>query len=153
MMPKDKSPGLDGWTQELFQHFFDIMGKDRLDAVEESRTFDKVCGSLNATFLTLNPKEPKPVSFHEYRPIVLCNFVYKVITKLIASRIKDKLASCISEEQFGFLKDRLIFDAIGLAQECMHSSKSKKMSSLILKLDLKKAYDKVSWNFLRMLLI
>jgi hypothetical protein len=59
----------------------------------------------------------------------------------------------ISKEQFGFLKDRLTFDVIGLAQECMHSSKSKMMSSLILKLGLKKAYDKVSWKFLRMLLI
>jgi hypothetical protein len=133
--------------------FLILWVKILLNAVEESRTSGKVCGSLNATFLTLIPKEEKPNSFHEYRPISLCNFVYKVITKLIASRIKDKLASCISNEQFGFLKDRLISDAIGLAQECMHSSKSKKMSSLILKLDLKKAYDKVSWSFLRMLLI
>jgi hypothetical protein len=107
-MPKDKSLGLDGWTQELFHNFFDIMGTDLLNAIEESRLSGKVCGSLNSTFLNLIPKESKPSSFNEYKPIALCNFVYKVITKIIASRIKEKLASCISVEQFGFLKDRLI---------------------------------------------
>jgi hypothetical protein len=42
---------------------------------------------------------------------------------------------------------------VGIAQECLHTAKSKKLSSIILKLDLKKAYDKVSWQFLRLLLI
>jgi hypothetical protein len=95
----------------------------------------------------------KPSSFNEFRPIALCNFAYKVISKIIANHIKDKLASCLSQEQFGFLKDRLIFDVVGLAQECFHTVKTKKLSSIILKLDLKKAYDNVSWQFLRLLLI
>jgi hypothetical protein len=67
--------------------------------------------------------------------------------------LKDKLASCISEEQFGFLRERLIFYVVGLAQECMHYAKTKKLKSLILKLDLRKSYDRVYWNFLRLMLI
>jgi hypothetical protein len=59
--------------------------------------------------------------------------------------MKDKLASCISFQQIAFFKDQLIFDDVGIAQECLHIAKSEKMSSIILKLDLKKAYDKVSW--------
>jgi hypothetical protein len=55
-------------------------------------------------------------------------------------------------EQFGFLKDRLIFDAVGITQECLHTTKTKKQNSVFLKLDLKKAYDNVSWQFLRLLL-
>jgi hypothetical protein len=143
-MPKDKSHGLDGWTQELFHHFFDIMGNDLLGAIEESRISGKVIGSLNATFVALIPKDSKPASFNDFRPIALCNFVYKVILKIIANRLKGKLASGISSEQFGFLKDRMIFYVVGLAQECMHTVKTRKMKSLILKLDLRKAYDKVS---------
>jgi hypothetical protein len=151
-MPKDKSPGPDGWTQELFQSFFEILGEDLHKAIEESRISGFILGSLNATFFALIPKVNKPGNFHDFRPIALCNFVYKVISKIIATRIKTKLAVCISHEQFGFLKDRLIFDVVGIAQECLHSAKTKNLSAIILKLDLKKSYDKVSWQFLRLML-
>ena len=66
--------------------------------------------------------------------------------------MKTKLAACISFEKFGFLKDRLIFDVVGITQECLQTAKSNKLSTIILKLDLKKAYDKARWKFLRMLL-
>jgi hypothetical protein len=151
-MPKDKSPGPDGWTQELFQHFFEIMGMDMLNVVEESRLTGKILGALNATFFTLIPKSSKPVNFNDFRPIALCNFMYKVISKTIANRLKDTLAKCISFEQFGFLKDRLIFDAVGITQESLHSAKLKKLNAVILKLDLKRAYDSVSWQYLYLLL-
>jgi hypothetical protein len=81
----------------------------------------------------------------------LCNFAYNVISKVIASRIKDTLAKCISTEKFGFLKDRLIFDAVGITQECLHFAKLRKLNSVILKLDLRRAYDNVSWQFLHLL--
>jgi hypothetical protein len=108
---------------------------------------------LNATFVALIPKESKPATFNDFRPKTLCNFAYKVITKIIANRLKGKLASSISAEQFGFLKDKLIFYAVRLAQECMRSIKTRKMKSLILKLDLRKAFDRVSWHYLQMKLI
>jgi hypothetical protein len=91
-MPKDKIPGPDGWTQELFQSFFEILGKDLHSAIEESRLTGYIPGTLNATFFTLIPKVNKPRNFHDFRPIALCNFVYKVISKIIATRIKTKLS-------------------------------------------------------------
>jgi hypothetical protein len=65
--------------------------------------------------VALIPKESKPATFNDFIPIALCNFAYKVITKIIANRLKGKLASCIYAKQFGFLKDKLIFYAVGLA--------------------------------------
>jgi len=53
----------------------------------------------------------------------------------------------------GFLKGRQILDAIGTAQECIHSIKTRKQRALVLKLDLRKAYDCVNWDFLRMILV
>jgi hypothetical protein len=88
-LPKEKSPGPDGWTQELFQHFFEIMGLDMLNVVEESRLTGKIPGALNATFFTLIPKISKPVNFSDFKPIALCNFMYKVISKTIVNRLKD----------------------------------------------------------------
>jgi hypothetical protein len=152
-MPKDKSPGPGGRTQELFSFFFDIMGPELLKVVEESRVSGKVDGAINFTFITLIPKESFPSSLSDFRPISLSNFIHRVSSKVIASRIKDKLSSCISSEQFGFLQDRLISDAIGLVQECIHTAKVRKKVAMFLKLDLKKAYDRVSWNFLKLVLI
>jgi len=65
--------------------------------VEESRVKGRVNGAINATFLALIPKSNKPDSFGGYRPIALCNLVYKIISKIIATRIK----SCFS---FGISK-------------------------------------------------
>jgi hypothetical protein len=58
-----------------------------------------------------------------------------------------------SEEQLGFIKGRQILDAIGSAQEVLHNIKHKKLQALILKLDLKKAFDCISWDYLRMILL
>jgi hypothetical protein len=76
-----------------------------------------------------------------------------LIAKVIANRVKPILSRALSSEQLGFLKGRQILDAIGTAQECLHSIKVKKLKALILKLDLKKAYDCVNWDFLRLILV
>jgi hypothetical protein len=153
LFKKEKSPGPDGWSVELYLHFFDLMGEDLLALVEETRTSGRITGSINSTFIALIPKSNKPQQFRDYKPISLCNLVYKVISKVIANRIKPILSRSLSEEQLGFLEGRQIQDAIGTAHECIHSIKKKNIKSLILKLDLQKAYDCISWDYLRMVLI
>jgi hypothetical protein len=149
----DRSPGPDGWTVEFYLHFFDLIGPDLLDFVEDSRQHGKVTGAVNSTFLTLIPKENHPANFGDYRPIALCNLCYKLITKIIANRIKPILSRTLSAEQLGFLKGCQILDDVGAAQECLHNIKQKNTPALILKLDLKKSFDCLDWNFLRLILI
>jgi hypothetical protein len=72
---------------------------------------------------------------------------------IIASRIKTFLSKGISKEQFGFLDDRKILDAIGVAEETLRSIKTKKIKSLLLKFDMMKACEKVDWGFLRLVLL
>jgi hypothetical protein len=122
--------------------------------VEESRMKGQIVGGLNSTFIALIPKTNKPTTFNDYRPISVCNLCYKLISKIIANRIKPILSRSLSAEQLGFLKGRQIQDAIGTAHECLHNiKKKKKYKSLILKLDLQKAYDCIDWDLLRMILI
>jgi hypothetical protein len=149
---KERSLGPDGWTTEFFLHFFELVGEDLLAMVEESRSLGSIVGGLNSTFLTLIPKANNPTTFEDFHPISLCNLCYKLISKIIANRIKPFLSKSISSKQMGFLKGRRIQDAIGTAHESIHSIKKKKMQALVLKLDLKKAYDCIHWDFLRLIL-
>ena len=79
--------------------------------------------------------------------------IYKVMAKLIAQRIKPILSEVISEEKIRFLYNRQILDVVSLAQESIHSINKGKQNSFALKLDLSKSYDKVSWTFVRLILI
>jgi hypothetical protein len=106
LFKKDKSPGPDGWTVEFFTYFFYLVGEDLVQMIEESRQSGFITGSLNSTFLALIPKENNPTNFGDFRPISLCNLCYKLISKIIANRIKPILSSTLSEEQLGFLKGR-----------------------------------------------
>jgi hypothetical protein len=123
---KERSPGPDGWTTEFFIFFFDLMGEDLLEMVEDSRKKGQLFGGLNSNFLALIPKVSKSGSFDDFRPISLCNLIYKLISKILANRIKPILSKCLSSEQLGFLKGRRIQDAIGSAHETLHSIKKRK---------------------------
>ena len=74
------------------------MGKDLLKAVEYARKSGRIAPSLNSTFLALIPKKDKPTIFADFRPISLCNLIYKLISKIIAVRLKPHLDSHISKE-------------------------------------------------------
>ena len=111
--------------------------------MELSRKRKFMSGALNATFLNLILKKEIPESFGDFRPIAICNSVYKLVTKIIALRLKSFLSERISIEQYGFVSNRQILEVIGVTQKCVHSTKLRCMKSLILKMDLSKAYDKV----------
>jgi len=150
---KDKSQGPDGWMVKFFSDFFYIVGVDLLNIVEQVCQLGRMLGSYNSTFIVLIPKVDYPRNFSDFHPISLCNYLYKIIANIIAIRIKPLLSRVISLEQFGFLKGRLIHEAIGLVQEGFHMIKTTSRQITVLKLDLSKAYDNVSWNFLKFLLI
>eukprot|EP00253_Pinus_taeda_P017522 PITA_17522 len=151
-MQRDKSPGPDGWTAEFFQHFFEFIGDELVAVVEDSRHSGSIYQPFNATFLALIPKSDHPVSFSDFRPISLCTCVYKIIAKIIAVRLKPFLSKNISLEKFGFLDGRQIHEAVGVAQEMLHSLKFGKKKGVVVKIDLSKAYDRISSMYLRLLL-
>lgn len=90
------------------------------------------------------PKVKHPTSIVQYRPISLCNTLYKIITKILVHRIKPLLHNIISPEQSDFLTKRRAFDNAIIVKEIINRVKCKKRkyADFLLKLDLEKAFDK-----------
>jgi len=91
-----------------------VMGNDLRMVVEDSRITGWIPTSFNSTFIALIPKFDNARSLNDFRPISLGNCIYKVISKIIARRLKAILSDNISDEQFGFLEGRQIQEAIGV---------------------------------------
>lgn len=89
--------------------------------------------------------------FKNFRPIGLCNTQYKIITKIIANRIKPFLQSLIGETQASFLYKRRFSDNAIIVQEYInHFRKMKGLTPhMILKIDLEKVVDRLEWSFIR----
>ena len=112
--------------------------------------------SLNQTFLTLIPKVNFPVDVSHFRPISLCNVIYKIISKILVSRLKPFMDMLITPYQNAFIQGRNITNNILLAHEIfdtLRKKKGRKKGYGALKIDMCKAYDRVNWNFLKVVIL
>ncbi|KAH1063494.1 hypothetical protein J1N35_028481 [Gossypium stocksii] len=102
--------------------------------------------SINLTNIVLIPKIPDPSNLTHFRPISLCNVLYKIMAKAIANRFQVVIEKCIDDAQSAFVPGRLISDNVLLAYEVLHMLKQKrtgKKGFMVVKLDMSKAYNRV----------
>jgi hypothetical protein len=146
-----KAPGLDGMHSLFYKKFWDVVGEKVMDEVLNVLNGGDMPPEWNETCIVLIPKTQDPESMKDLHPISLCNVVYKLVSKILANRLKLVLDEIISPNQSAFVPGRLITDNILLAYECIHYMKSKKKGRdayAAVKLDMSKAYDRVEWSFL-----
>ena len=147
-MEDGRAPGPDGFNINFIKICWDIVNHDLYKMISKSLRCRKIGGSTNSAFLALIPKEKDAKSFDRFRPISLCNIGYKIITKIMASRLKNILPYLVPENQGGFVKGRKIWDNVILVQEAIHSSMQNGDKGMVVKLDLANAFDRVNHNFL-----
>ena len=140
----------------FFQTYWSNVGMDVTHVVLSSLNLGSILKSINHTFITLIPKVNNLERVSNCRPISLCNVIYKIISKVIANRLKPLLDSIISETRSAFIVDRLITNNILIAFEFFHHMKTNctgKKGFMAMKLDMSKAYDRVEWVFLERILL
>jgi hypothetical protein len=125
-----------------------VVKQEVYGVVEDSKCSTSILKALNATMITLIPKENEARTPNHYRPIALCTVVYKIISKVIANRLKPLLPTLISQEQAGFVEGQQIVDNIIHSHELIHTLKLQRRGGMIIQLDLAKAYEKISWHYM-----
>ncbi|GAU47271.1 hypothetical protein TSUD_280940 [Trifolium subterraneum] len=108
--------------------------------------------NINDTNIALVAKVDRPESMKDLRPISLCNVVYKILSKVLANRLKRIFPTCISYSQAAFVPGRDILDNAVTTFEVLHYMKCKsrgKEGLVALKLDVSKAFDRVKWSYLQ----
>ncbi|XP_021996206.1 uncharacterized protein LOC110893404 [Helianthus annuus] len=150
---ENKAPGPDGFTSAFFKNAWDIVGDEVTKAVLDFFDNGKLLKQVNHTIIALIPKKDTPNSVLDYRPISCCNVLFKCVSKIITDRLKGSLNRLVSINQSAFIPGRKITDNILLTQELMHNYHlNRGPPRCAFKIDIQKAYDTVSWQFLDFIL-
>jgi hypothetical protein len=145
------APGPDGLPARFYHLYWDIVGKDITREALQVLNGENNPKPLNDTHICLIPKINNPSHPSDFRPISLCNFSLKIITKTIANRLKAILLDLITQNQSAFVPGRLISDNTIIAQEIFQylNQTTKQFGYVGIKTDMAKAYDRLEWGFLR----
>ena len=150
-----KAPGADGMPSVFYKRFWPFLGDQVKREVLAVLNGGEMPQGWNDTIIVLIPKTKAPEKLKDLRPISLCNVLYKIVSKVIANRLKKVLPDIISLSQSAFVPGRMITDNVLLAYELTHYLNKKRQGSngvVAIKLDMSKAYDRVEWSFLQKML-
>ena len=140
------------WMHFFTKTFWHVVGYIVIATILDYLNSGFMVPEINHTNIVLVPNVKWPEKMSDFRPISLCDVIYKIISKVLANRLKRILPNIISFTQSAFVLGCLITDNVLVAYELlhtMHSRKKCKKGSLALKLDISKAYDRVEWPFLK----
>ncbi|KAM0828305.1 hypothetical protein ACQ4PT_067636 [Festuca glaucescens] len=148
-MPLNKSPGLYGFSWEFYRHCWPIIGSDVMAALRavwigRDQGFER----LNEALITLLLKKVDAVELTDYRPISLVHSFARLLTKVLAQRLASRMVELVHANQTAFIRGRCIQDNFLLVKESTKLLHQKRIPSILLKVDVAKAFDSISWPFL-----
>lgn len=146
-----KASGLDGMPSLFYQNYWSLIGSDVSTTILHYLNTGVLPPSLGHSFITLIPKVKNPEFVTEFRPISLCNVLYRIFSKVLTNHLKVVMPQIIFEHQSAFISNRLISDNILVAFETLHYLRNHNKGStgyMALKLNMGKVYDRVEWSYM-----
>jgi hypothetical protein len=147
-----KASGPGGFPACFYQRHWDIVKSDVVKAVQQFFLDGHLLEGINDAAIVLIPKGKDLEDIKDFRPISMCNVIYKLISKCLVNRLRSMLDEIVSPEQSAFVPTRSIIDNTLIAIECVHliqGNNARRGDYCVYKLDLSKAYDHVDWGFLK----
>lgn len=145
---RDKAPGPDGFPLCFYHTFWDTIKEDIVNLFHDMYAGRLSTAPIDYAYICLIPKKEGAVQANDFRPISLLNGIQKIISKVLANRLEQVIGDLISLSQSAFLKGRNITDAYATVVELVAWGTKKAVEGVGVKVDFKKAYDRISWPFL-----
>lgn len=151
----EKAPGPDGFSAGFFHTYWNDIEPDIVAEVHGFFSRDPLPEGVNDTNTCLIPKVYNPQKVSDYSPVALCNVYYKIYSKLLTRKLQPMMDKLISENQSAFVPGRAIGDNFLISHEVLHYLKASKVEqrcAMAVKTDMRKAYDRLEWNFIALVL-
>jgi len=143
-----KSPGPDGVNLGFIKDFWEDIKGDVMRFISEFHWNGKLARGINSTFIALIPKVDSPQKLNDFRPIALVGCMYKILSKVLANRLRMIIGRVVSDTQIAFVKERQILDGILIANEVVDEAQKSNREMILFKVDFEKAYDSIDWSYL-----
>lgn len=138
-----KAPRLDDIHPFFYQKYINSILSSITNLFNEIFTSGKFPTHLNKTLIALIPKTAIPESINQYRPISLCNNIYKKFTKILVNKLRPHINCIIDPLQRRFVLKHRASDNFIIVQETLNCFNSKTRNFMALEIDLEKAFDKI----------
>ncbi len=146
------SPGMDGISSLFYKMYWYLIAEDFTEMAQEVFEVGVCCKNQNLGVIVLLYKDGDRENIKNWRPITLLNADYKLLEKVMASRMKKVLPNIVKNDQLGYLKDRYIGDGARLNEDILRYCDDTEQTGAVLYIDQSKAYDRVEWKWLQMVL-
>ena len=152
-LKNDNSPGVTGFTNEFYKEFHNSLNIWILNYIKFTKEQKTLSYMQKRGSVTLIPKGQKDKrELGNWRPITLLNTLYKLISSILAKKIKKVLPRIIGKEQKGFVDGRNISDAIRGVYDTIDYANNNKRRGIMMAIDFRKAFDSIAFSFIKAVL-